>query len=63
MKVGDLVKFSRNHEIVGVLVKVRKTGFFDMLTVRYPDPLDVRTGKPKVLFVHKTSLEVISESR
>jgi hypothetical protein len=62
MKVGDLVKLNRS-EIVGVLVKARNTGFFDMLTVWYPPPLTARNGKPKVLFVHKTSLKVLNESR
>jgi len=53
VKVGDLVRLMRDHSVVGLIKStLNGDGFFDVL----------RTDGV-ILFVHKSSLELISESR
>ena len=53
MKVGDLVRLVRNYNVVGLIKSGgSSTGFYDIL----------RTDGV-TLFVHKSSMELISESR
>jgi|TARA_B100001094_G_scaffold249520_1_gene246826 hypothetical protein len=53
MKVGDLVRLVRNHNVVGLIKSaLNGEGFYDVL----------RTDGV-TLFVHKSSMELINESR
>jgi len=53
MKVGDLVRLARNHNVVGLIKStLNGDGFFDVL----------RTDGI-ILFVHKSSMEIVSEGR
>ena len=52
MKVGDLVRLARNHSVVGLIKStLNGDGFFDVLR-----------ADGVTLFMHKSSLEVVSES-
>jgi len=53
VKVGDLVRLIRNHNVVGLIKSsLNNDGFFDVLR-----------ADGVILFVHKSSMEIISESR
>ena len=53
MKVGDLVRLCRDHDTTGVIASILQgNAYFDVL----------RTDGV-IIFVHESSLEVISESR
>lgn len=53
MKVGDLVRLYRNHDTNGIITSILQgKGYFDVLR-----------ADGVTIFVHKSSLEVISESR
>jgi hypothetical protein len=53
VKVGDLVRLYRNHDTIGVIISMLQgKGYFDVL----------RTDGVTI-FVHESSLEVISENR
>jgi hypothetical protein len=53
MKVGDLVRLMRNHNVVGIIKStLNGAGYYDVL----------RTDGV-TLFVHKSSMEVINEGR
>ena len=53
MKVGDLVRLMRNHNVIGLIKStLNGDGFYDIL----------RTDGV-TLFVHKSSMELLNESR
>ena len=53
MKVGDMVRHHRNHNSLGLIVSTLDgNGYFDVLR-----------SDGVIVFAHKNSLELISESR